>query len=215
MAITFYYGSGSPPAWRVWLALEHKKLSYEMKLLSFSSGDLKKPEYLALNPRGKIPTIVDDGFVLYESTAIVEYLDQRYAESGDPLFPRHATAAAIARRVVQEVDNYFVPANSKLLGLTIFSPKGPGAPEEIAKVRQELISELGRFESYLEGDFFAGTLSAADYTLYTSLALARRVDRKMPEHGISAHIGPKLSAWAKRIEALPYFEKTTPPHWKE
>ena len=38
--ITFYYGSGSPFAWRVWLALEHKKLAYDFKLMSFSDGDL-------------------------------------------------------------------------------------------------------------------------------------------------------------------------------
>ena len=38
--ITFYYGSGSPYAWRVWLALEHKQLAYELKTISFSAGDL-------------------------------------------------------------------------------------------------------------------------------------------------------------------------------
>ena len=59
MAITFYYGAGSPFAWRVWLALEHKALAYELKVLSFSDGDLKKPEFAALNPRRKIPVLVD------------------------------------------------------------------------------------------------------------------------------------------------------------
>jgi len=42
MAIDFYYGSGSPFAWRVWLALEHKALPYELKVMSFDSGDLEK-----------------------------------------------------------------------------------------------------------------------------------------------------------------------------
>jgi len=42
--LTFYYGSGSPYAWRVWLALEHKAIAYELKMISFSAGDLKKPE---------------------------------------------------------------------------------------------------------------------------------------------------------------------------
>ena len=61
MAITFYYGSGSPFAWKVWLLLEHKQLSYELKLMSLQNGDLKKPEYLAINPRGKVPTLIATG----------------------------------------------------------------------------------------------------------------------------------------------------------
>ena len=69
--ITFYYGSGSPPAWRVWLALEHKKIAYDFKLMSFSAGDLKTPDYLAKNPRGQVPLIIDGDFALWESNAIV------------------------------------------------------------------------------------------------------------------------------------------------
>ncbi len=87
MSITLYYGSGSPYAWRVQLALEHKALPYERKVLSFSAGDTRKPEFLALNPRHRVPVIVDGDFVLYESNAIVEYLDEAYAGRGAPLFP--------------------------------------------------------------------------------------------------------------------------------
>ena len=52
---SLYYGSGSPYAWRVQLALEHKALAYERKVLSFSAGDTRKPEFLALNPRHRVP----------------------------------------------------------------------------------------------------------------------------------------------------------------
>jgi len=44
----------------VWFALEHKHIPYELKVLSFSAGDLKKPEYAAINPRRKMPAIVDN-----------------------------------------------------------------------------------------------------------------------------------------------------------
>ena len=53
MALDFYYGSGSPYAWRVWLALEHKQVPYELKLMSFDAGDLEKPAFLAINQRHK------------------------------------------------------------------------------------------------------------------------------------------------------------------
>ena len=87
MGITLYYGSGSPYAWRVQLALEHKALAYELKVISFSAGDTRKPEFLALNPRHRVPVLVEDDFVLYESSAIVEYLDEAYPGRGAPLFP--------------------------------------------------------------------------------------------------------------------------------
>jgi glutathione S-transferase len=97
--ISFYYGSGSPYAWRVWLALEHKALPYELKVLSFSAGDTRKPEFVALNARHKVPTIVDDGFVLYESAVILEYLEERYPERALlPAEPRPRLRTSLSRR---------------------------------------------------------------------------------------------------------------------
>ena len=46
-------------------------------MLSFDKGDLKTPEFRALNPRGRVPVIVDDGFALFESAAIVEFLEDK------------------------------------------------------------------------------------------------------------------------------------------
>src|SRR6266511_3681955 len=80
MAIKLYWGSGSPFAWRVMLTLEVKGLAYESKLLEFSKGEHKAADYLRLNPRGKVPTLQDDDFVLYESLAIMTYLDRHYPE---------------------------------------------------------------------------------------------------------------------------------------
>ncbi len=107
MSIVLYYGSGSPYAWRVQLALEHKALPYERSVLSFSAGDTRKPEFLALNPRHRVPVLVDGDFVLYESNAIVEYLDEAYPGRGAPLFPGDARRRALVRRLISEVDNYF------------------------------------------------------------------------------------------------------------
>lgn len=63
--LRFYYGSGSPYAWRVWLALEHKRIPYELVTLSLANSEQKKAAFLAVNPRGQIPAIDDDGFCLY------------------------------------------------------------------------------------------------------------------------------------------------------
>ena len=101
MALTFYYGSGSPYAWKVWLALEHKGIPYEAKRLMFDPDQTKTPEFLKINPRGRVPAIVDDGFALSESNAIVEYLEDRYPEK--PLLPKDVKARANARRLIAEV----------------------------------------------------------------------------------------------------------------
>ena len=70
------------------------------------------------------------------------------------------------------------------------------------------------FEAYLGGDWFAGELSAADFTLYPLIALCLRMEKKKPDLNVGSAIGPKIAAWMKCFEALPYYEKTYPPHWK-
>ena len=77
MAITFYYGSGSPFSWKVWQALEHKQLPYALNVLRLQQAEQKTPEYLTINPRGKVPTLIDDGFAVWDSAAIIEYLEER------------------------------------------------------------------------------------------------------------------------------------------
>ena len=93
MAIELYWGSGSPFAWRVMLTLEVKGLTYDSKLLEFSKGEHKTPAYLRLNPRGKVPTLKDGEFVVYESIAIMAYLDRKYPDP--PLFGKTAEEAGL------------------------------------------------------------------------------------------------------------------------
>jgi glutathione S-transferase len=212
MAVVFYYGSGSPYAWRVWLALEHKRIPYEQKTVSFSAGDLRKPEFLAINPRHKVPAIVDEGFSLYESTAIVEYLDEKYP--APKLFPGDVRQRALARRMVQEADQYYAVAMEVLVDQVLFTPPDKWDPNQIAKGREAVAQELVLWESLLRGDYLAGELSAADFTLYPLIALTLRIEKKKTDLDVRGMIGPKVAAWMKRIESLPYFQKTWPPHWK-
>lgn len=215
MALTFYYGSGSPFAWRVWLALEHRKVSYDLRTVSFSAGDLKKPEFTALNPRQKVPTIVDDGFAHYESAAIVEYIDEKYGGSGDPLFPGAVQQRAIVRRLIAENDNYLIPANERLVDLVLFKKREEWDGEAIAGARDVIAEELGKFDAMLKADWFGGPLSAADHAIYPVIALALRMEKRNPELDLAQRLGSTLQAWMKRFETLPYYAKTYPPHWRQ
>ena len=210
--LTFYAGSGSPYAWRVWLTLEHKQLSYELRVLSFSAGDLRKPEYLAINPRGKVPAIVDDGMSLWESAAIVEYLEERYPER--PVLPRDPVERARVRRIIREADDYFVEGMD-VLGEQIFFTPDPNKRDlqAIAAARKLCSAELSRLENELRGPFFGGEQpGAADYTVYPMVALLARMESKYEK---MFELGPKTQAWKKRIEALPFYGKTYPPHWRQ
>ncbi len=212
MRIKFYYGSGSPFSWNVWLVLEHKQLSYEFHLLSLQNGELKRPEYLAINPHGKVPALVDDDLALWEALTIVEYLEERYPEH--PVFPTDLKDRAIVRRLSAEAYSYLYPVLRKLMELTLLRADGDGNPAEITLALNDLNRELSYFEDMLDGDYFVGNISVADFTVYPLLALVKRLHERCPQLGAGALIGPKLSGFMERIEQLPYFQKTTPPHWK-
>ena len=213
MALTFYYASGSPYAWRVWLALEHKGIPYELKTLSFDAGDLKKPEFLKLNPRHRVPVIVDDGFALYESAAILEYLEDR--EPGEPrLFAADPRGRAVQRRMVREADEYCARAMERLVEEILFTPKEKWSNGQIGVAFAAIKKELAMWEAALAGDYLAGALSAADFALYPMVALTLRIAKRKPDLPAAELTGPKLAAWMRRLEALPCTKKTWPPHWK-
>jgi glutathione S-transferase len=216
MPITFYAGSGSPFAWLVWLALEHKRLPYQLKLLSLQNGDLKTPEYLVIHPRGKVPALIADGFAFRESIAIVEYLEDRYPDM--PLFPFQPAQKAIARRLVQEAHGYLYPPLRRLMETTLMRREILPTPADQAVIDSaipDLRKELDYFESEIAGEFLCGLLSVADFALYPLLALLKRICAKFPEHNDSLSMGPKMTAFMQHIEQLPYFDNTYPPHWKE
>src|SRR4029453_9503379 len=120
MALTFYYGSGSPFAWKVWLTLEHKGIAYDFKLLSFDKKENKTPEFLAVNPRGQVPAIVDDGFALWESTAITDYLEEKYPQK--PQLPKDPKGRSPVRRIALEAENHMAPARDPLFEATLECP---------------------------------------------------------------------------------------------
>ena len=213
MTIVFYYGSGSTYAWKVQLALEHKALPYERKVLSFAAGDTKKPAFMALNPRGRVPTIDDDGFVLYESTAIVEYLDEAYPGRGSPLFPGDARQRGVTRRLIAEVDNYVYPAVDRIID-EAFKKPGEQDASRIEAGLEAVKTELALYTRGIQGEYLAGLLSAADFALYPYIAYLFRIEQKrIPTLRAAELLTPELVAWKARVEALPFFAATYPPHW--
>ena len=93
MAITLYTAA-TPNGWKISIALEEMGLPYEVRVIDFGQKEQKADWYVKLNPNGRIPTLVDDGFAVFESGAILIYL----AEKTGKFLPRDAHARS---RVLQ------------------------------------------------------------------------------------------------------------------
>ena len=219
MALELYWGSGSPFAWRVMLTLEVKKLPYESKLLEFSKGEHKAPGYLKLNPRGKVPTLKDGDFVVYESLAIIAYLDRKFPEP--PLFGKTAEETGLIWRLISECESYLVSAGDKVVRPMFFG-KGLDKVDEIQQAAQSIRQELATLDRHLAPtDWLVGAqLSAADIAVFPLIQLLLRAAAKDAARPFNLGFAPlrqnypNLARWVERIETLPNYQRTYPPHWR-
>ena len=219
MALELYWGSGSPFAWRIMLTLEVKGLAYQSTLLEFSKGDHKAVGFLKLNPRGKVPLLKDDNFVLNESLAIMAYLDKKYPES--PLFGTSPQETGLIWRAVMETEAYLLSAGDQVIR-PVFFGRGLDETEKIQEAAQTVRAELKRIDRELSGSSWlvGKQLSAADISLFPLVQTILRAAGKDAAKPLKlellplADTFPNVSAWVKRIEALPGYERTYPPHWR-
>jgi len=141
-------------------------------------------------------------------------LEERFP--GPKLFPGDLRTRATTRRLIAEIDNHLL-GHGDVFRDQLFFKSDPATvdTDALAGARRGVLEEWARFERELQGDFLrGGELSAADFALYPALAMAARYDKKRPELELVASIPTGLKARMGRIEALPYFDKTYPPHWR-
>lgn len=154
--LKLYDFKSSPNCQRVKVVLEEKKIPYETVNVDLRAGAQKTPDYLKVNPYGKVPAIADGDTVLYESCIINEYLEEKY--SSPRLMPTDPGARAKARILVDFGLTQMDPAYTKLRMEMTKDEKDRNqetinaAKEDIKKRLQRLEQELGDKE-YLMGDF--------------------------------------------------------------
>lgn len=220
MALEVFWGSGSGPAWRVLLALAVKKVPYESHLLSFSKGEHRSDAMMAISPRGKVPAIRDGAFTLSESLAIVTYLDRKYPSP--PLFGETPEEAGRIVSAIMEHECYAVAAISAFARPLLFGRLDTQRDQVLLGI-DGARSELERLEAALGARKYLATetLSAADIFVFPLIKSLERAFGKPGadelEHGLGplATTFPKIAAWTKAIEAIPGYEATYPPHWRE
>src|SRR5215467_11998241 len=123
-----YHNPLSPNVRRVRLTAAVLGVQLEEKRLDFAKGEHKNPEYLALNPNGAVPTLVDGDFVLTESRAIMQYLASTKPESG--LLPRDERARADVTRWQFWDSSHFSPQLGTFTFQKLLKPMmGMGEPD--------------------------------------------------------------------------------------
>jgi glutathione S-transferase len=157
------------------------------------TGESRAPAFLAMNPNGRVPVLVDGDFVLWESTAIMRYLS---AKKGRALVPATEQGQAEVDRWLAWQLAHLGPAMSKVaFELVVKKLTGQGAPDEAAILAgsAEFAKLTATLDAALDGrDYLAGTLSLADFALASHYSLA-------PVCGLDIAPYPRVNAWLARV----------------
>ena len=192
--IELHYAPPSIYGRKVLAVLIEKDLDYTIKPMTFAEKDHLKPEYLAMNPNGEVPTLTDDGEVIYESTAIIEYLDEEYPQP--PLMPQDS----ISRAKVRMIDDFCdLHLNRAIVKILIKTRK----KEEItAEDLQALDGDLGRIETYLGNqEFLVGKFSLADCAFMPAIPSVEKLG-----YGKYLDRSPAFKRYVERLKARPGYK---------
>jgi glutathione S-transferase len=220
MALTLYWGSGSPYSWRVLLALEHKHLPYESQLLHFDKQEHQSPPMLKMNPRGRLPVLKDGDYVVFESVAVLYYLDVKYPEV--PIFGTSPEEAGVIMRVICEFQTYAEPSLSRIVN-AVFRDEVADAFEELTDAMHVVAREARTIEGRLSKELWivGANYSAADMVIFPWIQMLRRALDKSAAAELRGRFlpmetnYPALARWIARIESLPGYGRAYPPHWHE
>lgn len=110
--LELYHHGSSACAAKVRFALAEKQLDWESRYVDILRGEQFAPEFLAINPKGVVPVLLDDGEVIRESTVICEYVEERFRDH--PIYPENPRARAQVRLWTKAVDEELHPACSAI-----------------------------------------------------------------------------------------------------
>ena len=192
--LKLYHHPRSTYARRVVIALAEKKIAYTPVILDMAVRENRAPAYLALNPYGRVPTVDDDGFILYESAAILRYLEDTRPQN--PLLPADARQRALVDMHLRLCDVQMARPS----GVIVF-PKRFLKPERwdltaIATAKAEIERHLGILENQLaDQDYLVGNqFSLADIAYVPFLYFLPLMEITPP---------PAIARWSAHLLARP------------
>ncbi len=167
-----YHFPPSTNSLKVHIALLEKGLEFESVVIDLTKREQKDPEYLKIHPFGQVPALDDDGFVIYDSTIINEYLEEEYPHP--PLLPADSESRAVARLLEDYRDNHVNPHFVTL----IHEHRKPEDERDVRLIR-ETQANIGQafaaLDTQLQGrEYLAGSFSLADIAYMPNIALLER-----------------------------------------
>lgn len=191
-----FYTAATPNGYKVAIMLEEAGIPYTPHFLNLAANDQKTPQFLAINPNGRIPAIVDDGFPIFESGAILIHL----AEKSGKFLPADPRARSVAIQWLMLQMGGLGPMMGQLNVFSRYFPEH--IPAAIDRYRRESYRLFGVLETRLgQAPWLAGdAYSIADMASWPWVAI-----HAWP--GLSLDDYPRLTEWHDRIRARPAVER--------
>jgi glutathione S-transferase len=201
MAVKLHYHPLSTFSRRVLIALIEKEIAYEPVMIDMAARKHREPAYLALNPYGRVPTLEEEGFVLFESTAILDYLEATHPKPA--LAPSDARGRALVDMHMKLCDLQLTRPWAAIVFPKRFLPKERWNETAMAEAKTEVEKHLAIVErqlgdrKFLVGDQF----TLADLCYLPFVEFLPLAEIKPP---------PAVAAWSERLLARPSARKTKP-----
>jgi len=186
---------------RVRIALIEKRIGAELIEVDMVQRAHRGPEYLALNPYGRVPTLVEDGFVLYESTAILEYLESTHPEPA--LVPADARGRALVAMHMKLCDIQLARQTGIIIFPKRFLPRERWDEGAMAQAKKEIEQHLAILERQLAGrQYLVGDRYGLAEVCYTPFVEFFPLMEITPP--------PAVAAWCARQLERPSARETKP-----
>jgi len=181
---------------KVRVVLAEKDLEFEKIFVDLRKGDQKTPEFLRLNPYGRVPVLMDEDEVIYESTVIIEYLEDEYPNP--LLLPEESGARARVRLLEDFCDNSFTPPTSMLLH-ELYKPEAERDQQRIAQSHDEIRRCMAHVNHHLgSADYLGGSqFTLADAAFAPRATLLNRMSVEL-DGSLAAAV-----SWIERMKARP------------
>ena len=193
-----YYAPYTRAVRTVWL-LNELGLDYELERYKLGEKAMRSPEYLAVNPNGRVPTLDDGDIRMSESTAIAQYLVARYGDGSLARGPDSPDFAAYLQWLHYGEGMIMPPINTIVVETLLLPPERRSQPHADRALRL-LSRTLGPVEAHLEGrEYLAGSFSVADTITGHACIMAEK-------RGADLSDKPNLKAYNERLLARPALE---------
>jgi glutathione S-transferase len=202
-----YHHPMSSNARRAVMTAIHLDAKVDLEIVDLAQGAQRRPDFLSKNPNGKVPVLDDDGFLLWESHAIMQYLADK--TPGQTVYPTEIRARADVNRWLFWSAHHWTPAIS-VLGWENFVKAmiGQGDPDPVAVERGEgLVTANARvLDEHLRGKKWIAQdrVTLADLAIATPLMVIAQA--KLPVNGFA-----NVMTWFRRVEGLDAWKKTCLP----